>query len=54
MDFKTVYTEMFAMYVHKVFAFTRNEKLLVFAERRTFEHTHRTQIAVLFAWQQAL
>ena len=36
-DFKTIYTEMFAMYIHKVFAITWNEKL--FAERGTFEHT---------------
>ena len=41
MDFETIYTEMFAMYVHKVFAFTWNEKL--FAERATFEHTYRAQ-----------
>jgi hypothetical protein len=52
MDFKTIYTEMFAMYVHKVFAFIWNEKL--FAESGTFEHAHRAQIVVLFAWQQAL
>jgi len=41
MDFKTIYTEMFAMYVHKLFAFTWNEKL--FAEPATFEHTNRAQ-----------